>query len=389
MNTLRRVFVPLLCLVAAAVSAADARDVTDALRDAQKLVESIRGRHFTRSVPSEEIGGPRLKALLAEKFEEGLPVAAGDYFRALASLGLVAQADLPDLEQRLLEFYRAQVLAFYDPSAAKFFVSTDVAGHGDGLAAGAEQSLIFTHELTHALQDQHLSLDRRLRDLKSNGDAQLALDALLEGEATEVMIEGATRDIPGADEMMESALAPLLTAGLTDLDPSAAKIPEFFANQLLFPYGDGTAFIRDRKKHGGWGAIDRLWASPPATTAEILHPGQAIASARDLLPPDAAIPTPAGYRFLYSDTLGEWTLRFLLRKAEAPDADGLAARWRGDRFAFSSRGTRVAFVGRLRAADAPSALRLSEAWKKAVPTSRAIVRGSDLIVFQGYDTAPI
>ncbi len=372
----------------AAASSPATDDLTEGLREAQKTVVSVRKQEFTRAVPEEEIGGSRLKALLEEKFQEGLPLPAEDYFRCLAALGLIGPADLPGLKDRLLEFYRSQVLAFYDPSAGKFFVSTDVRGRPDGLA-GAERSLVFTHELTHALQDQHLSLDRRMKELKNDSDAQMALDAMLEGEATEVMIEAAVRDVPGGDEMVEAAMAPLLTASLMDLGPSASQIPEFFADQLIFPYSDGTAFIRERKKHGGWSAIDRAWASPPKTTSEILHPSDPISPARGLLPPVSELPPPPGYRDLYRDNLGEWSLRFLLRKGGVADADALAARWRGDRFAFFGKGERVAFAGRIRMADAASALRLLEAWKKANPASQALVRSADVIVFQGYEKSPI
>ena len=51
-------------------------------------------------------------------------------------------------------------------------------------AAGMSEKLIFAHELTHALQDESLKLDRRMKDLKENGDRALALEGLLEGEAT-------------------------------------------------------------------------------------------------------------------------------------------------------------------------------------------------------------
>jgi hypothetical protein len=174
---------------------------------------------------------------------------------------------------------------------------------------------------------------------------------------------------------------------LTDLDPEAKNVPEFFTQQLFFPYSEGTAYIRAYKKRGGCKEIDRLWNEPPGSTAEILHPGAKIPGAAGLLP--GRLAAPPGATFAYRDTLGEWTLRFLLRRAGASDPEKLAAAWRGDRFAFFRKGDRVVYAGRIRTTDAPSAATILAAWEKASPGSRGIVRGSDLIVFTGYEKPPV
>jgi hypothetical protein len=364
---------------------APAQSVAEKIQDAQKVVEAVRGRKFTHTVESATIGGTKLKAVLSQKLREGLPVEPDEYFRTLAAVGAIPPADLPGLFDRLLEFYRGQVLAFYDPADGKFYVSTDAAEkNGFG---GSEESLIYTHELTHALQDQHLGLDRRMRAMRNESDAGLALEALLEGEATAVMIDAATRDMPEAAGLLDDALAPLLTASLADLDPSAGNVPEFFTQQLLFPYSEGTAYIRARKKREGWSAIDRLWTKPPSSTSEILHPGETFEPARRLLPDPP--PSPSGYRLLYTDTLGEWTLRFVLRRAGHESAETLASSWRGDRFAFYRKGDRIAYVGKVRAVDPAAAIRLMDGWKKVDPSARGVVRGSDLVVFTGFDSPPV
>ena len=365
---------------------AAAAEESPKLEQAQKTVEKVRGRQFKRPVPAEEIDAARLRADLAKKFDEGLATDSESYFRSLAALGAITEADLVDLRNRLLDFYGSQVLAFYDPSVGKFFVSRSgrekLSGFGD-----SEETLLFTHELTHALQDQTLSLDRRMRDLRDDSDAALALQSLLEGEATEVMIEGAVGEIPDADEGIEEALAPLLTAGLADLDPEAKNVPGFFTQQLFFPYSDGMAYVRAFKKRGGWKAIDRLWNEPPGSTAEILHPGSKIHAAPALLPDRLA--APPGFAPAYRDTLGEWTLRFLLRRAGGADPDKLAAAWRGDRFAFFRKENRIVYLGKIRTTDAASAAAILAAWEKVSPGSRGVARGSDLIVYTGYEKPPI
>ncbi|HWC64749.1 MAG TPA: hypothetical protein VG777_01600, partial [Thermoanaerobaculia bacterium] len=361
--------------------------VADRVAEARRTVEAIRGRAFRRPVPSESVGPERLRTLLAEKLAEGLVVPPEDYFRSLAAIGAISESDLPGLLGRLLDFYGGEVLAFYDPVAGEFFVSTSGTEKLGGFG-GMEETLVFTHELTHALQDQYLSLDRRLKALKSNGDAALAIDALLEGEATEVMIESAVKDLPGGDEGVEAMLAPLLTSSLSDIDPDAAKVPSFFSEQLLFPYSEGTAFVRAKKKSGGWKAIDATWQSPPSSSAEILHAGSPPPFPGAALLADGAVDPPPGGSFLYSDTLGEWTLRFLFRKGNVADAEAAAAAWRGDRFLFFRSGSRVAYAGRIRAADVPSARRILEAWKKSSPPAAGFADGADVTVWSGYERAP-
>jgi len=361
--------------------------VAERVAEARKTVESVRGRAFRRAVPSATVGPAKLRALLSQKLSEGLVVPPDDYFRSLAAIGAISESELPHLLDRLLDFYGGEVLAFYDPAEGEFFVSSSGKERLGGFG-GMEETLVFTHELTHALQDQYLSLDRRLRALRSNGDAALAMDAFLEGEATEVMIESAVKDLPGADEEVEAMLAPLLTSSLADLDPEAAKVPPFFSEQLLFPYSEGTAYVRAAKKRGGWKAIDALWDSPPATSAEILHAESRPPAAAPPLLADGAVPPPAGSTFLYSDTLGEWTMRFLFRRGAVADADAVAAAWRGDRFLFFKSADKVAYAGRIRASDAASARQILEAWRKASPAAGGSIEGADVRVWRGFEKAP-
>jgi hypothetical protein len=370
------------------VGAAGPPAVSDRVAEARKTVEEVRGRAFRRPVPSETVGPEKLRELLSRKLSEGLVVPPERYFRSLSAIGAIADAEVPHLMDRLLDFYGGEVLAFYDPAEGKFFVSTAGKERLGGFG-GMEETLVFTHELTHALQDQYLSLEDRLRALKSDGDAALAMDALLEGEATEVMIESAVRDLPGGDEGIEAMLAPLLSSSLSDLDPDAAKVPSFFSEQLLFPYSEGTAYVRQIRKRGGWKAVDALWSSPPSSSAEILHPGSRQAPSGGPLLADRGVAPPPGGAFLYSDTLGEWTLRFLFRKSAVADADAAAAGWRGDRFLFFTAGDRVSYAGRIRASDAAGARRILEAWRKTSPAAAGSLDGSDVSVWFGFEKAPL
>jgi len=364
--------------------------------DFAKVVETVRGHRFKRPVAAEELDERELKQILRAKLADSFPSSPEQTRQTLIALGLID--DKPKLMEHLIDFYASQVIAFYDPESRRFYVVRGAAASLEGIdLQGAEEKLIFTHELTHALQDQNLDLDRRLKALKDNGDQALALQCMLEGEATLVMIRAALADLPSTDASLEEEIAPLLSAGKLEAASAPKDVPAYFTEQLFFPYIDGTAYVRRAVKAGGWAEIDRIWRNPPLSTSEILHPeARPFVPASDLLPPRTDALAPAGFRPLYCDTLGEWGLRYLLRRGlEAAEADPAASAWRGDRVAFfsSSQGG-VAYVWRVRLESAEAAERLERALQKsrrANPAPKPEVTrrdGRDLLIAGGFPAAP-
>jgi hypothetical protein len=308
---------------------------------------------------------------------------------SLVALGLVDPS--PRMLDRLVDFYSSQVVAFYDPQPRRFFVVKGAEAETGG-DEGIAKNLIFSHELMHALQDETLHLDERVKEMKDDSDRSFALQSLLEGEATVVMVRVALQGMPGADESVEDQLAPLMSAGALERSNVPKDVPEFFVDSLFFPYVDGTEYVRAALKKGGWAEVDRLWKNPPLSTAEILHGSPYPAPATGLLS-DADRTPPAGRRLTYSDTMGEWTLRFLLGRALPEDEASKAAEgWRGDRIAFFTgpRDTgyfwRIRFDGPGTAARFEAALRAARA-KRAVPLAETIRRsGSDVVVTAGVES---
>jgi len=360
------------------------------IREVSKLVEEVRGRRFENAVPASEIDPATLKKFLRGKLVDSFPAAPDVTLKSLAVLGLIDQT--PDLLERLLDFYASQVIAFYDPEPRRFYVVRGGAAETleDGSGELAER-LLFSHELTHALQDQTLRLDRRFKSLRDDGDRALALQCLLEGEATLVMVRVALKDLPGADEAAEEALTPLLSAGALEKANAPKNLPDFFVEQLFFPYVEGTAYVRRAVARGGWKEVDRLWNDPPVSTADILHGDRRPPPATDLLPADAGRLAPSPFRFLYSDTIGEWALRFLLRRSLPEEtASEAASGWRGDRIAFFTSGETFVYLWRLRF-ESPGA---AERFEKAMQSVKregapAITRvGADVLLSVGFSETP-
>ena len=380
------------CALAVVVLAGFADLLPDRMAEVSKSVEEVRGRRFSRPVPASEIDAAEARRVLRAKILEGFPAPPDEAFRSLAAVGLIE--DSPGLLDALVDFYASQVVAFYDPDPRRFFVvrgAESVAGaDSEELARG----LIFSHELTHALQDENLRLADRVKALREDGDRSLALQCLLEGEATLVMIRVALQEIPGATDAVEDEMAPLLTTGALERGAVTSNVPDFFVDQLFFPYSEGTAFVRAAVKKGGWAEIDRLWKNPPESTSEILHGAPYPPPARGLLPSNVATLAP-GHRLSYSDTLGEWTLRFLLGRAlPSEEADAAAAGWRGDRIAYFVADGKMSYLWRLRFDTAASATRFEAALKKArakrpVAATETIRRdGTDVLVVGGLAKVP-
>jgi hypothetical protein len=374
--------------------AAAAGPVPDRIAEISRQVEDVRGHRFQRPVPASEIDPAELKRVLRSKIGEALPAPMDEYLRSLVVLGLIEES--PGLLDRLVDFYAGQVIAFYDPEPRRFYV---VRG-AEGLVADSEDlaglatNLIYSHELMHALQDETMQLDRLTRALKDDSDRGFALQCLLEGEATFVMIKVALKDIPGADANAEQELAPLLTAGGLERANVPRDVPAYFVDQLFFPYAEGTAFVRAAFARGGWPELDRLWKAPPASSAEILHGAPYPPPVEGLLTGNPAALFP-GKRLVYADTLGEWTLRFLLKRSlPEEEAAKSAAGWRGDRIAFVSSGGGLGYLWRIRFEDSAAASRFEAALRKArsakpVPVPETIERrNADVLVAAGLSKLP-
>jgi len=208
------------------------------------------------------------------------------------------------------------------------------------------------------------------------------------------MIRVALQEIPGAGESVEEEMAPLLSAGALERGSVSSDVPDYFVDQLFFPYSDGTAFVRAAVKRGGWAEIDHLWKNPPESTSEILHGAPYPPPAQGLLPGNVATLAP-GQRLSYTDTLGEWTLRFLLGRAlPAEEAARAATGWRGDRIAYFASGASMSYLWRLRFENPAAAERFEAALRKArskrpVALPETIRRdGADILVAAGLPKVP-
>jgi hypothetical protein len=252
--------------------------------------------------------------------------------KTLVKLGLVDR-DFR-LRDYVVQLLREQVAGFYEPKTKEFYLAAWL--------PVLDQKRVIAHELVHALQDQHFNL-RRFEDWpKGDSDAELAAHALVEGEATLVMIE---YDFEQQGMKLDMNKIGALTDNMIEQDagsdakayPVLANAPKVLKENLQFPYLYGAGFVGAVLKNGSWRALDTTYATLPASTEQIMHPERFI---RRDNPTKIEIPDLAGllgphWKKADSDVNGEFgylvaLAEFIPRRA----ARAAAAGWGGDRYAL-------------------------------------------------------
>jgi len=235
------------------------------------------------------------------------------------------------LDSFMLDVLTDQIAGLYDPKAKEFYIA-------DWIPAD-EQRSVMAHELTHALEDQSYHIDPWIKSARPNDDAELARQAVSEGSAMAAMVDYSlreqnigVRDLPDVTLLLRSGAVEEMSK-----DPHLAKAPPYIRDDLLFPYLAGTTFSQQfLKAHSGWSDLKILFANPPVSTQQIMHPDLYLAGVK---PEKVTLPEwkgllPADWKFLEENAMGEFNLDEVLKQfLDQPRADKLAAAWRGDRYA--------------------------------------------------------
>jgi len=257
-----------------------------------------------------------------------------------------------------VEMLRSQVLGFYRQADKTLYVVERSGGVGP--AESAIERYTFSHELTHALQDQHFGFDRLGLDKAGQagqGDRTLARQALVEGDASFASTLWSQRNL---------TLADLLAIVKVASDPAQQKLladlPPILRETMTFPYQDGLSFVMGLWTAGGWDAVNAAYAAPPESTEQILHPAKYTAGEKPVpvaLPAGLAQGLGPGWSLSMHDTLGEMQLRVLLQTAnDGATAKAAASDWGGDR------------VGLYRGPDGAWAIVLATAWDTPAAAAR-------------------
>lgn len=264
-------------------------------------------------------------------------------------------------EELLLALLTEQIAGYYD-TRTQALVLID---GGDPDAA----AITMAHEIFHAIQDQHFTL-RLIHPPRSgqagsftNGDRALARTGLIEGDATVAMIDWLLAEqgaLPANSQtsFIDNPLLASLIQGLiqqsTPDTPALKSAPLILRRSLEAPYFLGLSFVQAVRKGRTWADLDAVYADPPESSEQLLHPERYLQ--RDdptlislhlptllpHLPPGADPWTPA-----YENVLGELRLLAWLDQLD-PSGDrhaAAAAGWDGDRLYALTRGQERLVIG--------------------------------------------
>ena len=375
----RLALLPLLLVVATAAQAGS-------LSRQMAVVEQLRGAKFKHDVTTVTLDRRDLPKHLRRQVEKTTPYSLDDYGAVLKAMYLV-DPDTRDLIPSFFRLLQQQVLAYYDPLTSTYYA---IRGVPPGMDVSPQthvmRDAVAIHELTHALQDQRFAIGTRDWALRDDWDASLAFHAVIEGEATLVMLSyvaGMTGHSLG--EMVSNDL--VLDSAVAAADKTVPQgTPRYLVDSLEFPYVAGLRFVATVFRRGGWAAIDALYADPPRSTREILHPDEYFAGKRF---PTTLVRDPVHLQngILSVEHAGEFHWGFLVGRENATG-------WIDDRVTITQNAFCLPTVmAETRWESEDSAARFASAYERFIrarePDAMVMRRGSTVLIGYGADPARI
>jgi hypothetical protein len=253
---------------------------------------------------------------------------------------------------------------------------------------------VLAHELVHALQDEHESVDSLIAPSRGN-DRSNAAHTALEGHATLVMFAVLAEDATGGQPLDPAALpnpAEQLRTGLEVQNtqfPVFARAPAVIRETLMFPYIAGADFVY------------RLWAADkgkphrapmddllPQSTEQLMHPQSKFIAQRDS-PTELRFASPAAskdttWRVTREETMGELETAIFLEHYLGKPGRAIAEGWDGDRYQLAKdRQNDKALTWYSVWDDAASADRFANAIKKIATQRPTRSMTAERLVLQG------
>lgn len=301
-------------------------------------VEELGGLEFESDVPVDFMSREELSRYIRELFDDEYPREMAEREeRMLRGFGLLGEEeDLRTLRERVLN---ENVAGFYDerPGVKKLFAISS------GRSLNVMNQMILSHELRHALQDQHVVIRDQLEVESDYDDRRLAALCLFEGDASILMEQYLTSGAAASNPQL-AGLFEVFSQSLTGEDvaamfagPALQEAPPVVQEQLVVPYFEGRRLAAAIFAKGGFELLNEMLADPPRSMEQVLHPEKYLSGDDEPVPVTLAEARWESVDF--EGRLGELFVRVLLRSAVSREvADAAAAGWGGDHYAVLDEG---------------------------------------------------
>lgn len=318
-----RLFSPVLLLLLVLGATAVAETPFAGIDRAVAELAAITGWKPLKKVQYDTMDRVALKQYLEKKVKEEIkPEEIRSEELALKKLGLVPMEF--DFARTMVDLLTEQAAAFYDYRKKKLFLLEG----GDPLS----QDMVVVHELAHALADQRFDLGKFIKKGKSD-DASLARMAVMEGQATWLMMESGSRragmslkDVPGA--LLD--IAGSSPDAIASQYPVLGKAPLYIRASLMFPYSQGLRFSHSVFQKDGQEGFARVFREPPVSSQQILHPEAYFAKSMPVDVPLPKLHDERNWNVVTSGSLGEFDHAILLEQYSGKEqARAIAPQWRG------------------------------------------------------------
>ncbi len=295
-------------------------------------LSDISGLSEEHPVPYGRMSKHQLRQFLTKRIHKTLkPEEIHADEITLKLFGLVPQ-DF-DLKKSTIDLLTEQAAAFYDYDEKKLFLL-------EGSPLDAEPTTL-AHELSHALADQHFDLQRFMEQAPSDDDENLAHTAVVEGQASWLMIAYGLKEDgkpPDPTREMLKALGDSGEESTADY-PVLKSSPLYIRQSLLFPYSEGTLFFDAVFRKMGKSAFGNVFTDAPVDSSQIIHPDRYFAHIKPTKPdlPKLTLKNSSGE--IAEGTVGEFDHRILLKQyLGAATAESLAPHLRGGQYKVLAEG---------------------------------------------------